>query len=325
MGGKGGKPQPVNDQIVQMQQQQAAQAREANIERNARLQYGTQQISDIFQGHPAGLQPVDLSSLANAPAPTNTPTQVGNQVWDDTQKAWVAGGAGTSGALAGGYSYRAMPDSGGVPQYGLYDSSGGLVTTANSVADLAKARVYSGTGTPGAGMTGGFDPAFYDKFRQSQLDYYLPQEGQQYTAARSDLAYNLARAGQLNSSNAATDIAKLSQQDVLNQAQIASQADTQTAGLRNTIQQDQQTALNQLYSTEDPTVAANTAQNMVASANLTKPILNPVGALFAPITAGVGTALTGFTNPYAYLSSQGAPTAATPAGNQAGGQNVKGY
>jgi hypothetical protein len=324
MGGKGGKPTATNDQMVQMQMQQSQQAAEANAERNARLQYGTQQISNIFQGTPSGATPVDLSGIASGAV---QPGAAGTHM-----AGWVAvsdpgGGAHweqqSTPGLPAGYSYNVMPDSGsGAVSYGLYGPQG-LITTASTPQDLAKAQVYSG-GDPSQ-TTGGFDQSFYDKFRNAVTGYYMPQEQQQLTEARTGLSYNLARAGQLNSSNAATDIAKLAQQDKLNQAQIASQADQQTAGLRNTVQQDQQQALNQLYSTEDPTVAANTAQNMVASANLTKPILNPVGALFAPITAGVGTALTGFTNPAAYINpNQGLTSASTPSGSQPGGVNIAG-
>ena len=148
----------------------------------------------------------------------------------------------------------------------------------------------------------------------------MPQEGDQYNTARSNLNYSLARAGTLNSSVAGTDVGKLANQDAINRANIASQADTQTGALRSTIQQDEEAALNQLYSTEDPTVAANTAGNMVANAQLTKPLLNPAGALFAPITAGVGNALTGFLNPTAYINP-GATSASTPSGSASAGIN----
>jgi hypothetical protein len=334
MGGKGGGAVATNDQMVQMQMQQAAQAKEANLERNARLQYGTQQINDIFSGHPADATQLDLSSLAQpgAQAPGYSPTTVSNpgygtQTYDPTLGTWVQApsGPGTPGGLAGGYRVAQMPDSGGSTQYGLYGPDGSLVTTAGSLADLSKAQVYYG-GTQGGPTTGGFDPGFYDKFRQAQLDYYLPQEGEQYNTARSGLAYSLARAGTLNSSIAGTDVAKLANQDQINKAQIAAQADNQTGQLRNTVQQDQQSALNQLYSTEDPTVSANTAENMVANAQLTKPLLNPAGALFTPIIAGVGNAMTGFTNPYAYINNAAGSMgmATTPSGSQAQGSTISG-
>jgi hypothetical protein len=209
-----------------------------------------------------------------------------------------------------GYTWGQNQDAGGPATYGIYDPSGTMVTSASSLSDLAASKIYTG-GDPNT-KTGGFGDDFYNKYRQSVMDYYMPQEGEQYGTARSDLAASLARAGQLDSSTATYDIGKLSKQDALNRAQIASQADTQTGTLRSTIQQDEQSALNQLYSTEDPSVAANTAGNMVAAANLTKPLLNPAGALFAPITAGVGNALTGFLNPNSYIN----PSVAGASSNQ---------
>lgn len=335
MGGKGGGAVSTNNQLVQMQQEQAMQATEANVERNARLAYGTKEINDIFSGHPAGATQVDLSALKQpgAGAAANWATAASNpsgmityngQIWNG--QTWVPdpNAAQEPGALPGGYSARQMPDSGGATQYGLYDPQGNLITTGNTVADLANAKIWTG-GDPSK-TEGGFQPEFYDKYRQAQLDYYLPQENEQYENARSNLAYQLARAGTLNSSVAGMDIAKLAKQDQINQAQIASQADTATGQLRSTIQQDQETALNQLYSTEDPSVAASTAENMVANAQLTKPLLNPLGALFTPISIGVGTALTGYTNPYAYLANPagggGSTSVATSSGAQGYGGNV---
>ena len=46
-----------------MQQQQAAQATQANAERNARLNYGTQNIKNIFEGTQTGATPLDLSAI----------------------------------------------------------------------------------------------------------------------------------------------------------------------------------------------------------------------------------------------------------------------
>lgn len=335
MGGKGKTaPVPQNDQIVQMQQQQAAQAKEANAERTARLQQGMAQITDIFGGHPADATMLDLSGITSGAVPalpgytTTNPATVasgsqGSYVWDDTNNTWVPAGspgAGGGASLAGGYSWGALPDSGGSTQYGIWDPSHNLVTAAASPAALAAQQIWYG-GSPDAPTVGGIPSDFYTNFNQSILDYYQPQEAQQYTDARSNLGYTLARAGQLNSSTADMDVAKLSQEDQMNQAQIASQADQQTANLRTQIANDQQQAINQLYSTEDPSVAANAAQNMVANAQLTTPDLNPAGAMFAPIYAGVGNAISGFTNPYSYIttgSQQAAPKAPSASQGVAG-------
>jgi hypothetical protein len=285
MGGKGGGSTATNDQMVQMQMQQAAQTQMANAQRNARLTTGAQQINEMFQGRPAGAQQLNLA------------------------------------ALPPGYMMSYAGDDGsGVPKVGLFQN-GQLVTVANTVDDLQKQAPYVG-GDPSK-IEGGFGPDFYNTYTKAQLDYALPQETDQYNQARTNLTYQLARAGTLDSSIAGYDKGRLANQDAINRAQIASQADTQTGNLRNQIQQEQETALNQLYSTEDPSVAANTAQGMVANANLTKPILNPVGPMFSAITAGVGNAMSGFMNPYAYVNpNQPTGVGSTPGGQSGTGQVV---
>jgi hypothetical protein len=327
MGGKGGKTMPIpeNQDIVLMQQQAAAQAKEANIERDARLQYGMSQINDIFGGHPVDAQMLDLSSL-NAPPPTPDLSQVpgystnpgvvaGNSYWDQNTNSWQPLSSVTGHTpLAGGYSWGSLPDSGGNPQWGIFDPGGSIVTTADQPSQLANAQIWYG-GDPNGPMTGGVPDNFYSDYTKSITDYYMPQEQQQYADAKSSLAYNLARAGTLNSSIAATDVGKLANQDMMNQAQIASQADIQTGSLRDQVSAAQQAAINQLYSTEDPTVAANTALNSIQNAQLQVPALNPAGAMFAPITAGVGNAISGFMNPYAYVNPTASGTSQVATAN----------
>ena len=346
MGGKGQKGAVAgNDQIVAMQQQQAAQATQANQERTARLNYGKQNIQNIFEGTLTGAQPLDLSSITQANAKTVDPATLAKTnaaiAWgtshgsDPNLIAQVrAQQVAPKTQLSNGYSWGGLADDGsGTPQYGIFDSSGNLVN-AGSLSDIAASKIYA----PGSGAGAGVNPAdtakgamdsafgdtFYNKYRQSILDYYSPQEAQQYSDARSSLAASLARAGQLDSSTATMDIAKLSKQDQINQANIASNADTQTGSLRTTIAQNEQSALNQLYSTEDPSVAANTAENMVANANLTKPLLNPAGALFAPLTVGVGNALSGFLNPTAYINPNASGAASTASGASGSGSTQNG-
>jgi hypothetical protein len=337
VGGKGKSgPVATNDQMVQMQQKQAAQAAQANQQRNARLAYGAQNIRQTFEGRPSDATLLDLSSLTNPAAARSILTPAAAPAANTALVARHFGAAPAAaaapaptigGTLSGGYSWKQLPDDGSnTTQYGIFDSGGNLVDSAGSLSDLATAKIYTGGGGPGSTTVGGFGPDFYNKYNKSILDYYLPQEGQQYNEARTNLEASLARAGTSNSSIAGYNIGKLANQDAINRAQIASGADTQTAALRSTIQQNEQTALNQLYSTEDPSVAANTAQNMVANAELTKPLLNPAGALFTPITVGVGNALTGFVNPTAYINPSaggvGSTSTTTPSGSQSQGQTV---
>jgi hypothetical protein len=305
MGGKG-KPVATNNQMVQMQMQAAADAKQKELQRTANLNQGTSAINALFQGSGGTANTLDLSSLNNQSAANYDPFRVNGTIWNEGTKTWDKD---TERQLGNGYSWGVAPPptdaSGnalGKSQYAIYGPDGYAIAKADDLATLAQQKVYTG-GTSGGSE--GFGPAFYDKFRQSQLDYYLPQEADQYQGARTNLTYSLARAGQLDSSVAGMDVGKLAKQDLMNQAQIASQADNSTAQLRSQVQSEQEAALNQLYATEDPTIAANTASNMVANAQLQKPILNPAGALFAPLVVGVGNALQGFTNPYAYINPTG--------------------
>ena len=143
-----------------------------------------------------------------------------------------------------------------------------------------------------------FNQPFYDKYTQAILTYQMPQLQDQYTQAQNKLTYDLARAGTLNSTAAGYSQGLLSKQNLQEQASISASADQQTAALRNQILNEKQTAMNQLYSTEDPTVAANTAASMVAQNQITQPNLNPLGAIFTPLAVGGAGALQSSINNY---------------------------
>lgn len=301
MGGK--SPVATNNQIVQMQEQQAAQASQADTQLKARLKYGANEIQQMFEGHPKGASLLDLSSLSNMATPTRAadPNAALENAWYASQGMSAPDlGAPGSGTLPNGYTWRGLPNTGGAPSYGIFDPQGNMVTNATSLADLSKSKIY--IGGDASQTEGGFGSDFYDKYKKSITDYYMPQEDQQYQDARSKLTYALARAGGLGSSTENQYVADLANQDKLAQANINQQAETQTGQLRTQIQQNEQSALNQLYATEDPTIAANTAENMVANADLTKPVYSSLGSLFNVAAIGVGNALSGFTNPYAYIN-----------------------
>ena len=84
---------------------------------------------------------------------------------------------------------------------------------------------------------------------------------------------------------------KLTNQMGVNEAGIRAKADTDTAELRKSIAAQQQQAYNQLYQTEDPTVAANTASSSVANAQLAQPNVGALDAMFKPIAIGLGSAI----------------------------------
>jgi hypothetical protein len=319
MGGKGATPD--NSQTVAMQQQQAAQTANATTQTNARLQQGTNEIDQLFGGTPTGSSLLDLSSIASgAPAATPAPVSPVMAQWLAQNPGYQAPAATSgSGKLADGYSWGTLPSTGGPTSYGIYGPSGNLVTDATSLSDLAASKIYTG-GDPNS-TTGGFDDSFYNNYDNAQLNYYLPAEDRQFTQAQTSLDYGLARAGTLNSSIADTQTANLAYQDTLNKAQIQSTADQSTAQLRDTVASDKNSAINQLYSTENPSTAASTAAGLVGNVQLTTPQLNPIGQLFTPVAVGTGNAIAGYTNPASYLPATGGGVASTGSG-ATGSSNV---
>jgi hypothetical protein len=160
-----------------------------------------------------------------------------------------------------------------------------------------------------------FGDNFYDKYRVNELNYSLPQLHQQYDTAKNAMTYDLARAGTLRSTAAGYAQALLEGQNAVNEGGIRAKADTDTAALRNSIASQQQQAYNQLYATEDPTVAANTAANSVANAQLTQPNTGALGDLFKPIAIGLGSAIAP-----AYGAQQANAYLNAPSGRQQGSQ-----
>jgi hypothetical protein len=136
-----------------------------------------------------------------------------------------------------------------------------------------------------------FGDPFYDKYKKAELDYTMPQLQTQYDTAKNNMTYDLARAGTLRSSAAGYAQKLLEGQNAVNEAGIRAKADTDTAALRDSIASQKNQALNQLYQTEDPTVAATTAANSVANAQLQQPNTGALGDLFKPIAIGLGSAL----------------------------------
>jgi hypothetical protein len=150
-----------------------------------------------------------------------------------------------------------------------------------------QARLASGTQAVNDIFAGGnFNDAFYNKFNKAQLDYQEPQLQTQFDQSKKALTYQLANAGMLRSKAAADAAGLLEQQDLTGDAAIRASADQQTSGLRSNILNEKQGAINQLYSTEDPTIAANTATSMVQQGQIQTPNLNPLGAMFTPFLIG---------------------------------------
>jgi microcystin-dependent protein len=163
---------------------------------------------------------------------------------------------------------------------------------AKDKENLRQARLSQGKGAIDTLFgNANFGDDFYNKYTRANLDYSLPQLQNQYDKSKTGLNYDLARAGTLRSTMAGYAQGDLLKQNAVNEAGIRAKADTDTAALRQSIASQQNQAYNQLYATEDPSVAANTAATSVAGAQLSQPNLQPLNAVFTPVAIGLGTAL----------------------------------
>jgi type II secretory pathway pseudopilin PulG len=346
--------QPTNNQAVQFEQQQAAEADQKEALRQQRLQQGTDVINKLFDPQPvmanqtntfdwSGFNPVASRVPATgATTYTGADLPAGYSVISEPGKTTpsVSGRAAPSGGIIG-------MNSNNTPIYG--SSSAGGITGLNSnntpiyspgggqTGGTTSASTYAVQGPDGkiynkgdplsyttqvaTGKTsGGFGDDFFNNYKQQYLNYYLPDEARQYQTAQRDLNYNLARAGTLNSSAAADKAGDLAYNDANAQATIQSNANQATGQLQQSVQDQKQSLINQLYSTEDPTLTANLAQSAANATKLVSPNLTPAAAFFTPALTAAGAAGQSYLYPNMYPGGGSAtpgPTV-TPAGQGSG-------
>ena len=113
----------------------------------------------------------------------------------------------------------------------------------------------------------------------------------------------------------------LAYQDALQKASIVANANSQTGALQQQIQGNKESLINQLYTTEDPTLTANLAQSSANASRLQDPNLTPASALFTPALTAAGSFAQGALYPgqqypsTAYSTPQGNPASANGTGS----------
>jgi len=313
--------------MVDMQKEQATEARQKETDRQARIDQGLAAITAAFEGSPvmatktgsydwsgfgdaaktaggqvsglpAGYTYVNTAGGGTAVVPTSSvsaSTGAGG--------GRGAGSGGSGGSTSGATSYSSSPSRQGGIVTDTRNTSGGTVNTAKWAVKGPDGKIYQpGEVIPTSESyatgetTGGFDDSFYDKFKQSILDYYMPQVEDQYGKAKDQTTYGLARAGTLQSSAATDEAARLAKENELNRANVVSQADTGAAGLRSRVAQERAKAESTLYATEDPDVATNQALAAVKDVSVAQPELTPLGQVFQTALIGGANAYTGARN-----------------------------
>lgn len=305
---------------LKWQKQQAAEAAKQEAERQARLKQGTETINALFDGTPvmgerdatydwskfttkttgggAGTtqRPVNPSIIMNGGG-KDADRRDGNTPYGNDQNssynrnAKAGGGTKFTGTVPEGYTAKKVNG-----QWVLVGSDGKTYKKGDTVA-------YKEKYDTGA-KTGGFGDDFYNKYRDATLAYYEPELAKQYEKARSNLTYDHARAGTLQSSMAGENLADLLYQNTNNTAMIRSKADAATGQLKTSVAGQKAAALGQLYATEDPGIAANVATNSVRNLQSTTPEFEPMGQLFNNAVVGA----TNYAGAYNDYQNWGSPS-----------------
>lgn len=257
--------------MIDMQQEEARQARLKETQRQARIKSGLARIKGAFEGTP-------VMGRRTVAVPAGTKQVTGPAT---TRRVWVEGGSGVGGGrgTGGGGYYKTVTVPG----------------VKRAVTTPAGTKVVSyDTGK----TTGGIGDPFYNKFKQGILDYYQPQVAEKYGEAKNETNFRLANAGTLNSTAAIMNLADLVKQNELRTAEVRSKADTAAADLKSRVAAERAKAENQLYATENPDVAANQALAGIRNITAEKPDNTPLGDIFNIAAIGGANYLKGGSDAY---------------------------
>jgi hypothetical protein len=167
---------------------------------------------------------------------------------------------------------------------------GGL-TDQRDVFQPASAAVGAGTWNK---TTSAFDADFYNRRRQTGLDYYVPQLADQFSKAREQMAYALARAGLSRSTVAGEKTADLANQyDIQNQT-IGSQVEGDVNNLRTRVEDARSGLLSSLAATADPEATATQALGRAQTLQSEPVNYSPLGDIFAGLTGTIGAGAQGY-------------------------------
>lgn len=155
------------------------------------------------------------------------------------------------------------------------------------------------------GAFGGFDDNYFRNYATAQNEYNMPQLDQQYGDAQKELTYRHARAGTLNSSSSANNVADLAKQYATNAASVRAMGDQAAANLRSRVAAERSGLQQQLYATEDPDLASNSALTAYKSLGADQPSMSPLGQMFSLATVGAGNFMQGYNTGTAYKNAFG--------------------
>jgi len=141
----------------------------------------------------------------------------------------------------------------------------------------------------------GANAPIWDQQEQAYKDYANPQLDRQYGSAQGDLAFALARQGQLSSSISGENYADLNKDYQVQQQGVAEAARGFGNNARADIANEKQSLLNMLSASADPGATAMAARSSLDSLR-SQPSFSPLGPLFQNATAGLAAGYGGMQN-----------------------------
>lgn len=281
-GGGGG-----NDGVEYQRQQEA--------DRQRRIERGKAQLERIF----APLEGYEYT--ATNPLLDIEQEDFVSQIWDATRGQWELAGnpmeeKRPAVALTGAATQR-LRDM-GLTEGQVRSLTAGFQTNSDlSAIKKRAANLYSrmeASIEDNYEKTQTGDPIWQQQ-REAYLDYANPQLEEQYGDARGDLAYALARQGQMSGSLAGDRWADLGKDFTLRKQDVAEQARGYENQAKSDIASQKRAMLGMLTSSADPGAAATAARSAVDSLS-SRPSFSPIGPLFQNTTAGLAAGLQGFRN-----------------------------
>ena len=131
---------------------------------------------------------------------------------------------------------------------------------------------------------GQFDPAYYDKFRETHSNFYTPQVADQYARAKDKLTATLAGRGTLESTVGAAKFGDLEKTRSDTLADIGNRGVDASNDLRSKVEGAKTNLYTLNTGVSDPSVLANQAQG--AAASIAAPSMSPLGQVFSSTLQG---------------------------------------
>lgn len=180
---------------------------------------------------------------------------------------------------------------------------GGAAARARADEEARQARVKAGTAAVNDTFSK-FDDSFYKKRADEYSAFATPEAARQYKDANRDLMFNLARSGNLASSERARQMGIVDRERDMAAMKIADKGQEYANQARQQVEQNRTDLINQTLASGDDSLAANQARQRVGMLS-SSPAFEGLGSLFET-TGGIVKATRNIESYQPYAPGMGA-------------------